>query len=338
MKSFTDDVDLLRIWTWVDESFNKAIRTAEEDTVPCVSSGLVFGSTDITQLLNDIGKSGTVLDVADHAVLDCPDKATTHDDVTLSVRITSSHTVDAASASATNTPVCSVSQDQLDNIGLEISVFSLHNDEFSAVLSRCESLPGRVEIGHDRLAAGRYRVSAMIGNRHLQGSPQQLVVISPASQPLFDNNRCGSGLKITNDGRTLRCTTRGGDWSSACTVPMVTDAGSSTLKVRIDKTRCDELCLYACSSSSPNLEGLAFDQAQCFGWYGGSTSDDDYTGTDLGQPWKTGDVIQLTVDHDRHTLTGRHERTGTTETIPNVTGNLYWIVTLPGRGDQVSIE
>eukprot|EP00117_Sycon_ciliatum_P013537 scpid37697/ scgid14164/ len=176
VKSFTDDVDLLRIWTWVDESLNKAMRTAEEDKVPCVSSGLVFASTDITQLLNDIGKSGTVLDVADHAVLDCPDKATTHDDVILSVGITSSHTVDAATASATNTPACSVSQDQLDNIGLEISVCSLGNDEFSAVRNRCESLPGRVEIGHDRLAAGRYSVSAMIGNRHIQGSPQQLIV------------------------------------------------------------------------------------------------------------------------------------------------------------------
>ncbi|XP_065187329.1 E3 ubiquitin-protein ligase TRIM71-like [Sycon ciliatum] len=103
VQSFADDVDLLRIWTWVDESLNKAMRTAEVDTVPCVSSGLVFGSTDITQLLNDIGKSGTVLDVADHAVLDCPDKATTRDDVILTVEMTSSLTA----ASATNTPACS---------------------------------------------------------------------------------------------------------------------------------------------------------------------------------------------------------------------------------------
>ncbi|XP_065186058.1 E3 ubiquitin-protein ligase TRIM71-like [Sycon ciliatum] len=335
VKSFTDDVDLLRIWTWVDESLNKAMRTAEEDKVPYVSSGLVFASTDITQLLNDIGKSGTVLDIADHAVLDCPDKATTRDNVILSVGITSSHTVDAATASATNTPACSVSQDQLDNIGLEISVCSLGNDEFSAVRNRCESLPGRLEIGHDRLAAGRYCVSAIIGYRHLQDSPQQLKIISTPSQPLFDNSRCGSGLKITNDGRTLSKT--GSGHRSACTTPMVTDTGSSTLKVRIDKTQHGNIFLSACSSSNPNLKHHQQDKTQCFGWHGAGASE-YHTGTALGQPWQTGDIIQLTVDHDRHTLTGRHERTGAVETIPNVTGNLYWIVALANWSDQVSIE
>eukprot|EP00117_Sycon_ciliatum_P017758 scpid67952/ scgid16631/ len=285
VQSFADDVDLLRIWTWVDESLNKAMRTAEEDKVPCVSSGLVFASTDITQLLNDIGKSGTVLDVADHAVLDCPDKATTHDDVILSVGITSSHTVDAATASATNTPACSVSQDQLDNIGLEISVCSLGNDEFSAVRNRCESLPGRVEIGHDRLAAGRYSVSAMIGNRHIQGSPQQLIVTSTpstSSQPLFDSSRCGGGLKITNDGRTLSTGSTDDAWSSACTTPMVTGTGSNTLKVRIDKTAGGNIFVSACSSSDPNLEQYQQDQTQCFGWFG-CNAGNFHSGTALGQ-------------------------------------------------------
>eukprot|EP00117_Sycon_ciliatum_P044921 scpid44175/ scgid3802/ Eukaryotic translation initiation factor 4 gamma 3; eIF-4-gamma II len=188
VKSFTDDVDLLRIWTWVDESLNKAMRTAEEDKVPCVSSGLVFASTDITQLLNDIGKSGTVLDVADHAVLDCPEDVTTHDDVTLTVEVMSSPTADAVTESATSIssavrritiPVCSVSRDQLDSVGLEISVRNLDDDgEFHPVRTRFESLPGCVEMGFDRLQAGTYSVSATIGCRHLQGSPQQLMVTS----------------------------------------------------------------------------------------------------------------------------------------------------------------
>ena len=343
VKSFTDDVELLRIWTWVDESLNKVMRTTEEDKVPCVSSGLVFSSTDITQLLNDIGKPGTVLDVADHAVLDCPDKSMTHDDVILTVGMTSSP--DAVPASATNTPSYSVSQDQLDNIGLEISVCNLDSDDFPSVRTRCESLPGRVEIGHDRLAAGRYSVSAIIGNRHIQGSPQQLIVHvastpstpSTPSQPLFDSSRCGSGLKISNDGRTL--SKGGGGWSSACTTPMLTGTGSSTLKVTIDETRLGDIFLSACSSSNPNLEQYQQDKAQCFGWYGrGVRAFHTGTALGLGQRWQTGDIILLTVDRDRHTLTGRHERTGATQTIPNVTGNLYWIVALDDLGDQVSLE
>ncbi|XP_065187280.1 E3 ubiquitin-protein ligase TRIM71-like [Sycon ciliatum] len=334
VKSFTNDVELLRIWTWVDESLNKVMRTAEEDKVPCVSSGLVFASTDITQLLNDIGKSGAVLDVADHAVLDCPDKSMTHDDVILTVCMTSSP--DAVPASATTTPSYSVSQDHLDNIGLEISVCNLDVDDFPSVRTRCESLPGRVEIGHDRLAAGRYSVSAMIGNRHIQGSPQQLIVASTPIRPLFDNSRCGSGLKITNDGRTL--SKGGGSWSSACTTPMVTDTGSSTLKVTIDKTGYGDIFLSACSSSNPKLEQYQQEKSQCFGWNSRRYDAGHHTGTALDRRWQTGDIILLTVDHDRHTLTGRHERTGATETIPNVTGNLYWIVALDDLGDQVSLE
>ncbi|XP_065187292.1 E3 ubiquitin-protein ligase TRIM33-like isoform X2 [Sycon ciliatum] len=200
VKSFADDVDLLHIWTWVDESLNKAMRTAEEDTVPCVSSGLVFASTDITQLLNDIGKSGTVLDVADHAVLNCPEDVTTHDDVTLTVEVMSSPTDDAVTESATSIssavrritiPVCSVSRDQLDSVGLEISVRNLDDDgEFHPVRTRFESLPGCVEMGFDRLQAGTYSVSATIGCRHLQGSPQQLLVKSTEADRRQHNTAC----------------------------------------------------------------------------------------------------------------------------------------------------
>eukprot|EP00117_Sycon_ciliatum_P034330 scpid70666/ scgid0090/ len=292
VKSFTDDVDLLRIWTWVDESLNKAMRTAEEDKVPCVSSGLVFASTDITQLLNDIGKSGTVLDVADHAVLDCPEDVTTHDDVTLTVEVMSSPTADAVTESATSIssavrritiPVCSVSRDQLDSVGLEISVRNLDDDgEFHPVRTRFESLPGCVEMGFDRLQAGTYSVSATIGCRHLQGSPQQLTLTPTASQPLFDSSRCGGGLKITNDGRTLSTGSTDDAWSSACTTPMVTGTGSNTLKVRIDKTAGGNIFVSACSSSDPNLEQYQQDQTQCFGWFG-CNAGNFHSGTALGQ-------------------------------------------------------
>eukprot|EP00117_Sycon_ciliatum_P027865 scpid106639/ scgid22535/ len=107
----------------------------------------------------------------------------------------------------------------------------------------------------------------MIGYRHLQGSPQQLVVTATAIQPLFDNSRCGSSVNISNDGHTLSST--GGGYRSACTTPMVTDTGSSTLKVRIDNTLHGHIFLSACSSRNPNLTGTyQQDKAQCFGWYG----------------------------------------------------------------------
>lgn len=110
---------------------------------------------------------------------------------------------------------------------------------------------------------------------------------------------------------------------------------STTQKVRIDRTAGGGIFLSACSSSVPNLETCQQDQLQCYGWWG-VTSLPFHNGTALGQPWQTGDIIQLTVDHGHRTLTGYHERTGSTETIQNVTGDLYWIVSLCHKDDQVT--
>ena len=319
LQSFQDDVELLRVWSWVDASITKAMKTAEDEKEPCVTSGIVFGTTDTTSLLNDISKTGEVLDVAD-GTLKCPAQGSVNDHLSISIELPESE------YSST------VEQEQLDDIGLEISISS-PDDDTSNVCIQLTPASGRIQAEHNPLQTGRYNISAKIGCVHLKGSPQKLVV---SATPKFDGNRCGSQMNITNDGRTLNITGTSGSYRSACTTPMVTDAGSSTLKVRIDRTTNGSIFLSACSSSNPSLEHYKQDKAQCFGWYGNSPSN-YYSGTALGQPWQTGDIIHLTVNHDRHTLTGRHERTGATETIPNVTGNLYWIVALYYGGDEITL-
>ena len=317
LHSFEDDVELLRVWSWVDASITKTMKTAEDEKEPCSTSGIVFGTTDTVSLLNDISKTGAVLDVAD-GTLKCPDQGSLNDHLSISIELPESE------YSST------VEQEQLDDIGLEISISS-PDDDTTNLCIQLTPASGRIQAEHIPLQTGRYNISAKIGCVHLKGSPQKLVV---SATPRFDGNRCGSLLNITNDGRSLNTT--GGSYRSACTTPMVTDAGSSTLKVMIDKTALGDIYLSACSSSNPSLEHYKQDKAQCFGWYGNSPSN-YYSGTALGQPWQTGDIIHLTVNHDRHTLTGRHERTGATETIPNVTGNLYWIVTLVHGGDEITL-
>ena len=318
LHSFQDDIELLHVWSWVDASITQAMKTAEDEKEPCVTSGIVFGTTDTTSLLNDISKTGAVLDVAD-GTLKCFGHAHVSDHFSMSIELP-----DSIVAS-------DVAQEQLANIGLEILVSSLDEDTTN-VCTRLTPVPGRIQAEHIPLQAGCYNVSAKIGCVPLKGSPQKLVVSATQS---FDGNRCGSALSITNDGRSLSCTSVG--YTSACTTPMVTGTGSSTLTVRIDNTSNGHIFLSACSSCNPNLTGnYQQDKAQCFGWYGYDASN-YHTGTALGQPWRTGDVIHLTVDHDRHTLTGRHERTGAAEPIPNVTGNLYWIVTLYYAGDKITV-
>ncbi|XP_065185894.1 uncharacterized protein LOC135816691 [Sycon ciliatum] len=324
VQSFQDDVELLRVWSWVAASISKTMKTAEDEKEPCVTCGIVFGMTDTTSLLKDISKTGAVLDVAD-GTLKCHDKAGVNDHISISIELPE------------NAISSVMEQDQLDNIGLEISI-SDPDEDTTNVCTQLTPASGRIQTERIALQTGHYNISAKIGCVHLKGSPQKLVVSATnVTSKTFDGNRCGSRVNITNDGRSLSKTSgTGGFWSYALTAPMVTGSGSSTLKVTIDKTASGNIFLSACSSSNPKLEDCQQDKAQCFGWYGASAAG-YHTGKALGQPWQTGDIIHLTVDHDRHTLTGRHERTGATETIPNVTGNLYWIVALYDPGDKITL-
>ena len=94
--------------------------------------------------------------------------------------------------------------------------------------------------------------------------------------------------------------------------------------------------IFLCGSTDPELDTYQRDNT-AHGWYGPGTHTENWRGTELGQPWQTGDIIRLSVDCDRRTLTGRHERTGATQTLTNVTGDLYLYVSLASPGHQVTI-
>eukprot|EP00117_Sycon_ciliatum_P025239 scpid81980/ scgid20988/ len=234
LQSFEDDVELLRVWSWVDASIVKTMKTAEDEKEPCVTSGIVFGTTDTTSLLNDISKTGAVLDVAD-GTLKCPDEALVNEHPDISIQLPDS-------------AVSSISeQEQLNNIGLEISISGLDEDTTN-VCMQLTPATGQIQARHTPLQTGHYNISAKIGCVHLKGSPQKLVVSATNTSEKFDGNRCGSRLNITDDGHSLSKTGADCGWASTCTTPMGTGTGCSTLKVKIDKAQRGKVFLSACSS------------------------------------------------------------------------------------------
>ncbi|XP_065176345.1 E3 ubiquitin-protein ligase TRIM71-like [Sycon ciliatum] len=323
LQSFQDDVELLRVWSWVQTSINETRQTANAKKKPCVSSGIVFGPTDYKQLLGGIRKAGTVRDIAE-STLKCPRYASVHGQWRISI--------DLSDGGVPST----VEQEQLDNIGLEISI-SNYSKSTSSASTRTPVAPGPgcVRTANNPVQTpGHYRISAKIGGVDLKGSPHDLALLT--TQTFDDAGRCSSDLGISNEGRSLAITGTASRWASGCTAPMIAETGTSTLKVKINKTRSGNIFLSACSSSSPNLAGYQQDTAQCFGWFG-LKAEGHHTGKGLGQPWQSGDVIRLTVDHDRHTLIGKHERTGVSEMITNVTTKLYWIAALAERSDKITL-
>ena len=58
---------------------------------------------------------------------------------------------------------------------------------------------------------------------------------------------------------------------------------------------------------------------------------------DLGQPWRSGDIVHLHLDCEKHTLCARHERTGKIDTIENVVEPQRLYVGVTERGTKVRI-
>ena len=308
LQSGSDDVDLLRMFSWIDGTLDKAIKTTEVEGEPCAAGGIVFFSTYTTELQNDIEKCGAVLDVVDCAVLECPDKVTTHDDVVLRLQL-DVFTDIASSADTTTVAPCItplaivVNQAQLANIAIRVTVKSCDDEDVLSLDTLCESLPGHVQIDQGSLPAGLHTVAATVAGCHLQGSPHSLLV-SAMTKPVFDAARCSRRLAIEGGGASVKCITFTIAHASVCTTPISMHMGSTTTqKVRIDRALNGNIFLSACASGFPKLKTYQQDELQCYGWWG-QTSRSFHTGTALGQPWRTGDIIQITVDHDQHTLTG----------------------------------
>ena len=124
------------------------MKTAADKEEPCVTSGIVFGKTDTTSILNDISKTGAVLDVAD-GTLKCPDKASVNDHLSISIELPESV------VSST------VEQEQLDNIRFEILMTGL-DENTTNVFTQLTPASGGLQTERNPLQTGHFSVSAKI--------------------------------------------------------------------------------------------------------------------------------------------------------------------------------
>ena len=121
--------------------------------------------------------------------------------------------------------------------------------------------------------------------------------------------------------------TQGSGWRSVCGADIYR-SGTVEIGIRLDNMPNPHVMIFLCNSTNPGLDNYQQD-GTAYGWYG--------SGGNFGENWQTGDIICLSLDCDCHTLTGRHERTGATQTLTNVTGDLYLYVSLRYAGHQVTI-
>eukprot|EP00117_Sycon_ciliatum_P000800 scpid48404/ scgid6720/ E3 ubiquitin-protein ligase TRIM33; Ectodermin homolog; RET-fused gene 7 protein; Transcription intermediary factor 1-gamma; Tripartite motif-containing protein 33 len=330
VNSCDDNTDFLKMRSWLDSTIDDAKRSTQDYLQPCVSSAITFAPTVAEVLFGEIVRASNTIHRAD-GWLEWSNLGHFGEGTTNTMK-----------------PRCSQQtqlfqlRKQIERLGITVDVASLdailahsaplHVDDDCTVRPALSRYQAGLHVTFSSINAARPHTGARIARAH--------------EHEVFDTNRCYRDIQLDNGGRTATLLARqlkpGASpivYSKAvCTAPIAATTGISQLTVRIDHTSEARIFVSLCSAESPRLFACHSDAAEVFGWFG-KDARLRLNGSALGQKWQAGDQITLALDHDKHTLTGRHHRTGVSEVLHNIptTGTLRWYVTLYDAGDQITI-
>ena len=324
LETCDDNYDLIRTSGWLEEAASAANESALSDVKPCVESKLVFRQLHSEQLTAAIVCVGNVLDAADidpsQSSMQCQPSLHIGEDICITLKAVSEN-----GSSGQVNEVCMTS--------LEVEVMSPDNEVMPCNANKDDEGGGIIVDRYQPTQPGKHQVMARYNGHHFSGSPADVMVTTSVCR--FDPTRCHGDIQLSNNNITARKTQGGRGWRSVCGADIYR-SGTVEIGIRLDNMPDSHVMIFLCNSTNPRLDYSQRNNT-AHGWYGCDNSAGNWRGTQLGQPWQTGDIIRLLLVCDHHTLTGRHERIGATQTLTNVTGDLYLYVSLLSPGHQVTI-
>ena len=323
LESCDDNYDLIRMSGWLEEAASAANESALSDVKPCVESKLVFRQLHSEQLTTAIACVGNVFDAADidpsQSSMRCQPSLHVGEEICITLKTVSKNG-------------SSVQAHDISITALEVEVMSPDNEVMPCNANKDDEDGGIIVARYQPTQPGKHQVMARYDGHHFSGSPADVLVTAGVCR--FDPTRCHGDIQLSNNNMTAR-KTQGSNWRSVCGADIYR-TGTVEIGIRLDNMPDTNVMIFLCSSTNSKLDMYQKDNT-AHGWYGVNNHAGNWRGTQLGQKWQTGDIIRLALDCDRHTLTGRHERTGATQTLSNVTGDLYLYVSLYSPGHQVTI-
>ncbi|XP_065189414.1 E3 ubiquitin-protein ligase TRIM45-like [Sycon ciliatum] len=328
-----EDVNFLKMSSWLVEAAKNAVSAAERDVTVFAPGTLSFSPYHVKELTAAIARTGVVIDIgilsSEKSSMTTAASVEEGDDLTVIIEPRNGHGDSLA-----------VTEAHLSGVHVDVTSADNTTSTIESVL-----MPNRSpNEGTNMIATykttgkiGSVQVSAMIGDHPVAGSPAMVTIVDP--QPRFDPSQCHADLVLSNNNRTV---TRGAACNkqlrSVCGIRKWS-SGKHEICLRLDRITAGKVhhMFFLCNAQHPRLDDWQTGKTTSFGWYSNRTSGGDWTGSALGQPWRAGDVIRMSLDCDNHTLVGRHGRTRATETLYKVTGELYLYISLYSSGDQVTI-
>ena len=328
LQTFSENVPSLQyanLYMVFTVAASAANESARSDVKPCVESTLVFRQLHSEQLTTAIDCVGNVFDVDDidpsQSSMQCQPSLHVGEEICITLKAVSGN---CGSVQANDVSITS----------LELEVMSPDNEVMPCNANKDDEDGGIIVARYQPTQPGKHQVVARYDGHHFSGSPAD--VMATTSVCGSDPTRCHGDIQLSNNNMTAR-NTQGGrhTWRSVCGADTFR-TGTVEIGIRLDNMPNSCVMIFLCSSTNPKLDTHQEDNT-AHGWYGNNGGAGNWRGTQFGQKWQTGDIIRLSLDCDRHTLTGRHERTGATQTLSNVTGDLYLYVSLYSHGHQVTI-
>ena len=319
-----DDVNLLRLSPWLQESLVEHTSAAEKDSMVCVSSYVVSEGFHLEPVVSKIQTLGAVRDVADslsHCHLSCVQEAVKNSEVALELRLGDG-----------DDDGCSVSLEDLAGVGMQLEAVCPDGSKCVCKLeASCES--GVFAAKYTPVSCGQHVISATVKKLSTTCSPITIDVVESAKSLAFDRNRCHSSLTLSKNDSVATVSTSG-IWCSVCGVGRYS-SGQVEFHVKICAGRYPFICV--CNADAPVMTSGFNQPGKVFGWSYTDGNKSCCQGGCLGRRWQSGDIISLFLDCDRHTLEGVHQRTGTKETLTLPAGSFYLLVSLCDRNGQVEL-
>ena len=183
---------------------------------------------------------------------------------------------------------------------------------------------------------GQYQISILYKNQHIINSPLNLKTqkLIPFT---FDTSECNPNITLSEN--NLVATLHQGGYASVLgTVEMY--QGKHNWKIRIRKINDNShwMAFGVCKKPLPN-NNVNFNSS-----YGWSSRNQIHTGnTQANLPqvsgdWINGDVIEMTLDCDNHTLTIKNNRTNKTASMNVPNDSLFPYFNLLNLGNSITLQ
>ena len=324
------DSNFLRMNTWLKEAADQqaaGLKNIAGPPQPAIFSFIPDKDSDIRAILGAVGRVSDVTLDAVTSNLICPSTSEINTDMAIQV-------------DAKNMEGNTIAAEDAAKSQLLVEVTAPDNDVIPQFMLTSSSGESSLVSRYRPMAAGQYKVSATVSGEHLRGSPIDVVVRQKLDT--FDPAKCHKSLVLSRNNLTVEKASAGDTYSCVLGTRRYT-TGQHDINIKLEEVHSDtgDVIGFTNHEDPPldsQLHSPGLTAWHCRSTYYFSSESDRWKyPTDVGKPWKSGDVISFHLDCDQHTVTVTHQRSGKSHTVSNVTGTLRLYASVCYGKEQLTI-